>query len=135
MTKEDILVEGEFGEGAYGLTILLKLRSENSARYLQSIFEWLSASQEGTFAKLEEQPGVSISAAMWTLNLLVIATPRAKRLFKDEAGGFIWQGTAGEWDTTALLVEPLTRQIGHQYLTSEVDDDALIEVSRGESRS
>jgi len=132
MTQGEALVEGEFGGGAYGPTILLKLRSEAAATYLQSLFDRLAASPEGTSIRLEEQPGVSINAALWTLDLRVVARTRAQRLFRDDVGGFTWQGTADEWETTALLVEPLSHQAGHQYLTSEVNDDALIEASQGE---
>jgi hypothetical protein len=132
MTEGELLVEGEFGEGAFGSTILLRMRSKIGAGYLLSLFERLAGSPEGTSMKLEAQPGVSMSAALWSLDFRVVATSRAQRLFRDDAGGFIWQGTADEWETTALLVEPLTHQAGHQYLTFEVDDDALVEVSQGE---
>ena len=131
--RADFLVAGEFGEGAYGPTILLKLRSPEAASYLRSIIERLVSGRPGASLRLEEDPGVSLGASLWTLNLRVVADPQLRRLSRDQEGGFTWVGTPDEWQTTSMLMEELTRESGHQYLTSEVDDDALVEVSQGET--
>ncbi|MBT2523840.1 hypothetical protein [Arthrobacter sp. ISL-28] len=43
--------------------------------------------------------------------------------------------TGGKWMMTVLLVDPLTRQPGHQYLTDGTLDNAIVEVSNGRQRS
>jgi hypothetical protein len=129
----DFLVEGEFGEGAYGPTILLRLRSPEAAIYLQSILDRLASGGPGASTRLEDDPHISLGAALWTLELRVVAEPQLRRLAKQQDGGFSWVGTSDEWQTTSLLIEGLTDHAGHQYLTSEVDDDALVEVSQGEA--
>jgi hypothetical protein len=132
VTGQTAVVEGEYGEGAYGPTILLRLRSAEGAAYLRAIFDHLAGSPEGTIVRLDADPGFSIGAAVWALNLGVVKSPPRRHLVRDDEGGFTWIGTPDEWETASLLIEPLLHQQGHQYLTSEVEDDALVEVSRGE---
>jgi hypothetical protein len=131
MTRMNPLVEGELGEGAFGPTILLRLASTQGATYLHSLFARLASSPIGTCVSTEDEPDVALSASIWRLCLEVIAEPRTKRLSRTD-GGFTWVGTSEDWWTTALLVEPLAQLSGHQYLTSEGVDDAIIEVSQGE---
>ena len=133
MTADEVVVEGEFAEGAYGPTILLRASSPQGAGRLKTIFDQLAHGESDTAILLEEQPGISLDASLWSLRLQRVPTSQPKRLSRNEDGGFTWIGTPDEWETTAMLVEPLTRQFGHRYLTSEVTDDALIEVSQGES--
>jgi hypothetical protein len=83
---------------------------------------------------LDADPGISIGAALWALNLRTVSSPCRKHLCRNDGGGFTWIGTPDEWRTISLMIEPLLHQHGYQYLTSEVDDDALVEVSREESR-
>lgn len=132
VTGRDLLVEGEFGEGAYGPTILLKLRTPEAAAYLRTLLDRLVEEGHGAALRLEEDPRISLGAALWSLELRVVAEPQLRRLTKEHDGSFIWSGTPDDWQTTSLLIEPLIDQSGHQYLTSEVDDDALVEVSQGE---
>jgi len=127
-----VLVEGEFAEGAYGPTILLRTSSHEGAELLRSIFERMAQGEPGMILSLEEQAGVALSASLWALRLIRVPTAQPKRLSRDGDGGFTWVGNQEEWETTALLVGPLTQHTGHQYLTSEQVDDALIEVSQGE---
>jgi len=132
VTEQTILVEGEYGEGAYGPTILLLLRSSEGVAYLRNIFEALAGSAEGTVVRLSDKPGISIGAALWDLKLKVVKSSLQKHLSRNDEGGFTWVGTSDDWETMSLMMEPLLDQRGHQYLTSEIEDDALIEVSRGE---
>jgi hypothetical protein len=75
---------------------------------------------------------VSLAAAITELTMRVVDKAPAQHLGRDRAGGFTWSCTADEWHTVSLMVEPLLHQSGHQYLTSEIEDDAVIEVSYGE---
>lgn len=55
----------------------------------------------------------------------LVATDR-----KDE---FTWIATPDDWESYAALLEPFIEwEYGHQYLTDEVNDDLLVEVSFGE---
>jgi hypothetical protein len=132
MSEESPLVEGEYGEGAYGPTIMLIAPNVDGIRYLRSIFDSLASSAEGFTIRLGEEREVVLNAALWALTLRVVADVRSCHLTRDRDGGFEWVGTPSEWHTLSQLIAPLLQQRGHQYLTSEVDDDALIEISRDE---
>jgi hypothetical protein len=132
MSHHGTLIEGDYGEGAFGPTILLVLLSVDATKWLRSTFGYLANAAVGTVFRLDNQPHVSIGAAVTELSLRVVDRVPARHLVRDRTGGFTWSCTAEEWETASLLVEPLLNQPGHQYLTSEVDDDALIKVSYGE---
>jgi hypothetical protein len=131
MSEAPVLIDGDFGEGAYAPTILLTLRSTEAADLLLSIFGDLVDSAPGTEIRLDWVPGVSLGASIMRFVLRAVDVSPERHLVRDDAGGFLWSCTAEEWDTARLLVEPLRCQPGHQYLTSEIEDDALVEVSAG----
>lgn len=128
-----VLVEGDYGEVTYAPTILLRAHQPEGVQLLRSVFDALAQAEPGETRQLEEEPEVELGAAVYTLRLRVTAKTSRRHLVRDGAGGFEWSCTAEEWRTTSDLLEPLTHQSGHQYLTSEVDDDALVEVSAGEA--
>lgn len=131
-------IEGDFGEGAFGPTILLRPPTHAAATYLRELFDWLATESGGTMLNLVGHPGFSLAAAIWSFKVGVREADtsrrrtRGRRLFRDADGGFTWLGDSEEWTTTALLVDPLIRDSGFQYLTDETLDDAIVEVSRGE---
>jgi hypothetical protein len=50
-----------------------------------------------------------------------------------DATTFVWSATADGWLYLADLIHPLVDgRMGHQYLTDDKDDVALIELSSGE---
>ena len=126
------LIEGDYAEGAYGPTILLVLSSADATNWLRATFDHLAAAPEGTDIRLDAQPEVVLGAAVMQLTLRVVDQVPDRHLVRDGSGGFTWSCTRAEWHMASLLIEPLATQVGHQYLTSEIEDDALIEVSRGE---
>ena len=132
MTPETVLVEADYAEGAYGPTILIVLRSVAGVGYLIALLEDLAKSAVGATVDLPLRPEVSVGAAVYDLTLRVVDRAPPRHLLRTATGGFEWLGTNEDWETAGLLVEPLLRQPGHQYLTSELDDDALVEVSYGE---
>jgi hypothetical protein len=81
---------------------------------------------------LVDQPQVRIGAALAELLLARVARPPNKHLVREEYDRFVWGCTSDEWETMSLMLEPFLEQPGHQYLTVEDADDALIEVSYGE---
>jgi hypothetical protein len=132
MLGQGPLIEGDFYEGAYGPSILLVLTSRDAVVWLQSIFDDLARSSIGAVLRLDSQPKVAIGAALTALGLRRVERSPIRHLEQASDGTFTWSCTADEWQTASLMLEPLLEQSGHQYLTSETDDDAIIEVSYGE---
>lgn len=138
LTEPSPPIEGDFGEGAFGPTILLRLPTHAAAKYLRELFDWLATEPGGTMLNLVGHPGFSLAAAIWSFKVGVREADTSRRrtlgrrLFRDADGGFTWLGDSEEWTTTALLVDPLLRGSGFQYLTDETLDDAVVEVSFGE---
>jgi hypothetical protein len=126
------LLEGDFYEGAYGPSILLVLTSREAVAWLRSVFDDLARGSIGAVLRLDTQPRVEIGAALTALQLRRVEATPDRHLVQARDGSFTWSCTADEWQTASLLLEPLLKQSGHQYLTSETDDDAIIEVSYGE---
>jgi hypothetical protein len=132
MSRQPPLLEGDFYEGAYGPSILLVLTSREALAWLRSIFDDLSSASIGTVLRLDSQPRVEIGAALTALELRRVEQTPDRHLVQAPDGSFTWSCTADEWHTASLMLEPLLEQSGHQYLTSETDYDAIIEVSYGE---
>jgi hypothetical protein len=132
MSGRPRLLEGDFYEGAYGPSILLVLTSPEAVVWLRSIFENAARASVGAVFRLDTQPGVEIGAALTALKLCRVESAPNRHVRMAPEGTFTWSCTAEEWETARLMLEPLLEQSGHQYLTSETDDDAIIEVSYGE---
>lgn len=132
MSPQQPLLEGDFYEGAYGPSILLVLTSREAVAWLRSIFDNLSRASIGDVFRLDSQPRVEIGAALTALELRRVEHMPRRHLVQAPDTSFMWSCTAEEWQTASLMLEPLLEQSGHQYLTSEADDDAIIEVSYGE---
>jgi len=131
----DLLIIGEFGEGAFGPTILLKLLSERSAEWLRSTFTRLAENPDVT-PDLAGEPLVEIGGVR---SLVLRHTSQAEDVVLRQVpapdGGldFVWETDSESWAFAAGLMEPfVTGRTGHQYLTREGIDAALIEVSFGE---
>jgi hypothetical protein len=133
MANDRSNVEGDFGEGAFGPTILLRPQGAEGVARLRTVFSRLANSPTGTVIRLLEEPGFELGASIWSLTLKVCESIRGKHLVREVDGGFTWSANNDEWQTAAMLVEPLLRQPGHQYLTDETLDDAIVEVTCGES--
>lgn len=131
-TKASPLVEGDYFEGAYGPSILLVLTSTGAVRWLQMLFDRLAAGEPGTTLELTGMPEVEIGGAVTDMVLRVVDRVPDRHLVRYPDGRIRWSCTPEEWRTASLLLEPLATESGHQYLTSETGDDALIEASRGE---
>jgi len=125
-------VEGDFYEGAFGPSILLVLTSTEAVSWLRGIFEELATAAIGTDLSLVGQPQVQIGAALNDLRLCLVDREPIKHLVREEYDRFVWRCTSGEWEAMSLILEPFLDQPGHQYLTVEGVDDALIEISFGE---
>lgn len=132
MSAQRPLLEGDFYDSAYGPSILLVLTSQEAVAWLRSIFEGIAGASAGSVIRLDTQPRVEIGAALTALELRRVEEAPTRHLVQAPNGTFTWSCTADEWETASVMLETLLEQPGHQYLTSETDDDAIIEVSYGE---
>jgi hypothetical protein len=131
MAQQLLIVD--YGEGAFGPTILLQLGGEPGVVVLDSLFESLSRGEPGACVQLQDQPSVSMKG-LAALELGVVASEPEDHI--SWRGGFPirWSCTADEWAALREFLEPfLAGYPGHQYLTSEGRDSALVEASFMES--
>lgn len=129
------LIEGDFYEGAFGSSILLALTSRDAVTWLRTVFDSLAEADVGDVFRLDGPPRVEIGASITAFLLQRVEQPPERHLVRAPDGGFMWSCAAEEWRTASLMLEPLLTQSGHQYLTSETDDDGIIEVSFGEGHA
>jgi len=132
---EPRLAEIDLYDGAYGPSILLVLTAKDSIAWLRMVFESVSAASVGTLLNLTDLPQVHATGALSGLVLSKAVREPRSHLVREAAGRFIWSCTSDEWRTMSLMLEPLMARRGHQYLTSEGVDDALVEVSYGEDHT
>ncbi|MDE3095458.1 MAG: hypothetical protein KGK07_05570 [Chloroflexota bacterium] len=71
-----------------------------------------------------------------SLELQLAPRRELKQFVQIAERAFIWRCTSDAWLNLVDLLEPFVNdRRGHQYLTSEVDDDALVEVSLHETHA
>ena len=133
-------------------TIFVELPDRLAVKALKALFLGLAVSERPI--ALSEQPGTELKG-MTSIDLVLAEQPARRRglqrvldLFRftedprrhllrvDDSPKYRWTCTAEEWRASAALLEPfLEDRSGHQYLTEEGVDDALIEVSYHEVRN
>jgi hypothetical protein len=130
------LFTGAFYQGAYGPTIVLKASSVRSAQWLHEVFMDLARGAKAV-VDLSAEPEVMLSAVKsFRLQCVDEQPSAALRQISSAADGsdFEWFQDASHWHLAAGFLEPfVSGNTGHQYLTNEAKDDALVEVSFGES--
>jgi hypothetical protein len=119
----------DFYPGAYGPSILAELPDRAAVELLQDIFVRVGTTDARV--ELSNQPRMRLENIA-RLELARASHPSRKTLSRSGDISFVWSCTAEQWNTLAALLEPLLDRPGHQYLTDEGIDDALIEVSFGE---
>lgn len=128
-----VLLRGDLFEGAFGLSILLRLESRDALDWMVTLIESVSRMSESATFSFAAQPGVILSQSLQEIRIQREGDGVAHRHLRQvQPGVFLWVGTSEYWGTLAELVSALKETSGHQYVTSETDDDALIEVSFGE---
>jgi hypothetical protein len=132
-----LLIIGEFGAGAFGPTILLKLLSERSVDWLRCVFRRLADESHATLdlatASEVRIEGVRSLLLMHTNESGDAELRRAPSARTER--DFVWEADSAGWLDAAGLMDPfLAGSTGHQYLTREGIDAALIEISFGEPR-
>jgi hypothetical protein len=133
--EPDEFISGELGVGAYGPTILLVLHTSEAAQWLHDLFAGLAFNRERNSIDLGRQRGIEL-LKIGGLELRVASGRPDRHLIESTPGRFIWSCTPEEWETASLLIEPfMAGQSGHQYLTSDAADAAVVEVSYGGAES
>ena len=127
------LLTGEFYAGGYGPTILLIMRSPVAGVWLQRVFRELA--RGGATHTLTDDPEVRIANLQALEMVRRLDGPRIALGYRDGGGdrSFRWSATGEGWLYLADLIQSLCDGgTGHQYLTEDKDDVALIELSSGE---
>lgn len=123
----------DFYEGGYGPSILAQLPDFAAVSMLRELFTRVA--DTGATVRLHDQPGMRLEHIK-SFDLVRTTVPSRKTLWRKDDLMFVWSATADRWRRYATMLDPfLEGQSGHQYLTEEGHDDALIEVSFGESHT
>lgn len=129
------MVNGIFADyynGAYGSTLMIVTSSKDDLTFLRQLFADL-ANRDITI-KFEELEKFKISGFK-TLHLKQIPdnSPSGLRIIdkKLKEPELVWELSALEWLECAELIDGLllNDSPGHQYLSSTLSDDVLVEVS------
>ncbi len=125
-------------EGAYGPTLSLRIaiQRRNDLTAIARLFERLVSSGDlGEVAFCSVVQCVTDKCAALSLRTVVAPPPKPKALellyLSGEEPAYLWSNTADRWSDCAEMVATLVEHDspGHQYLTEEGLDDALIELS------
>lgn len=109
--------------------IRIVLPDRASALLLRNLLQRVADLGQPTSVGLERRMQLR---AITSITLRRDEQPSAKTL-SERDGHFDWACTKDKWLVNAGLLEPFRRgTTGHQYLTDEGTDDALVEVSFGE---
>jgi hypothetical protein len=131
--QKSLLLTGDLYDGAYGKTIILIADSPTACSWLRAVFRELA--HGGSSRTLTAEPEVQITNVE-TIEL--VSRPDGSRVTLRQSGStaersFVWSATPEGWLYLADLIQPLVEGgTGHQYLTEDKDDVALIELSSGE---
>lgn len=131
--QDKLLVTGDYYIGALGPTIILLLASPTAASWLEDEFKHVARSSRPR--NLTDDPRIELSGVTGLTLGLRHSGPdiELRQVGGDDSPSFLWTGTEDGWRRLAGLMEPLASgETGHQYLTRERVDDALIEASLGE---
>jgi hypothetical protein len=133
------LIDGDYYKGSYGPTVILTALSLKGVELMHGVFARL-ADSKGVTVDLTEIPGVAIQSVSRLMLIQVAERPDvALRLRSHERSDNVeieWRQNVENWRRTAALLEPfLIGRTGHQYLTEENRDAALVEFSFGESKN
>lgn len=134
--SEPPLIVGDFYHGAYGPTILLEAQSVQGVDWFLRMLVKLSRDEQANF-DLASMPELRIEGVD-ELKVETVPVQPDNPLTRTAGSGyddasFLWRQDTLRWAHASMLIEPLLKgRPGHQYLTSEGRDAALIEFSHGE---
>ena len=125
------MLVGDFYDGSYGPTIILIVSSPAACVWLQDVFRGLA--HDDPSRTLTAEQGVRFTNVEAIEMICRPDGPRVTLRNGTHERAFVWSATADGWLYLADLIQPLADgRAGHQYLTEDKDDVALIELSSGE---
>jgi hypothetical protein len=125
------VIHGDFYPGAYGPTILLEAQELIGVDWFLRKLVELSRDECAAF-DLAAMPEASLEHVS-ELRLETVEIQPKPALIRD-GDRFTWRQDTLRWAHASMLIEPLLKGgAGHQYLTHEGVDDALVEFSVGEN--
>lgn len=127
------LLVGDLYDGAYGPTIILIASSAAACAWLQDVLRGLA--RGGPSRTLTAEPEVRFTNVKMIEMVCRLDGPRVTLRHGDgtDERAFVWSATADGWLYLADLIQSFVDGgAGHQYLTDDKDDVALIELSSGE---
>jgi hypothetical protein len=136
----DLPVLIDLYKGAYGWTLRVDVQSRARLKSLRDTFKALA---KGTSKEVVISDGPKFRVTGLDVLRLVLReqAPLHKHLTRIESAGrieYLWAKDSEGWKdcvglVSGLLRDSSTRGPGHQYLTEEGRDDALVELAFGES--
>ncbi|MCI0398472.1 MAG: hypothetical protein L0332_35285 [Chloroflexi bacterium] len=135
--EQDVILV-EYYQGAYGPTIRMAPTTLESLRRLRDFFlDLAEGRQEVELEDLGPARMVGIQSLSFRLGTRESPLGGTLQGRRQTATGleFVWTNSAQEWMDCADMVDNMIvgGEPGHQYLTVEGVDDALVEVSYAES--
>jgi hypothetical protein len=130
------LIYGDFYRGAYGPTIVLEALTLLGVDWFRCLLVKLSLDEAGSF-ELASMSELRINGVA-ELKVETVGVQPDIPLTRiagsgDEGARFLWRQDNLRWAHASMLIEPMLKgRPGHQYLTTEGRDAALIEFSHGE---
>ena len=127
-----------FYEGAYGPTIRMDISSKESVEQLKNIFLDLATARANEVRLFEVVSAKVVGIKSLVLSLVTKQEEGVLSLTEitDEGPIFHWLGSSEDWLECAELLDGILKQLqpGHQYLTNEETDDAILVVAFQEIR-
>lgn len=135
-TTSENLIDGDYYQGSHGPTIRFNALSMAGVEWMHRVFAGLSDDKEEV-VDLAAMPELAIQGVSRLMLMLVAEQPSVVlQVRSHEHSGDVeceWRQDSANWRRTAALLEPfLAGCTGHQYLTQEQRDAALVEFSFGE---
>jgi hypothetical protein len=130
------LILGDFYQGAHGPTIILEAQTLLGVDWFRRVLVKLSRDEEANF-DLVSLPEMRIDGVD-ELKVETVPVQPDIPLMRTAGSGyegasFLWRQDTLRWAHASMLIEPLLKgRPGHQYLTNEGRDAALVEFSHGE---
>lgn len=134
LRDESPLFVGDYYDGAYGPTIILIASSPNACVWLQDVFRELAHGGANRMLTTEPKMRFTNLTALKLVNRTNGLRVMLRRDDDTTSGkSFVWSATVEGWLYLAELIQPLADGVaGHQYLTEDEDDVAVVELSSGE---
>jgi hypothetical protein len=135
MKIDNSIIVVDYYQGAYGPTIRIDIQTRENLVKLKDIFLQLAKSKKETTDLVTLKSVNATGLKQLILKVISSNQEREKKLKLEEGStgnvAFSWSMSSAGWQRCAGLMDGLLEpdRPGHQYLTEEDIDDALVEVA------